>query len=153
MEVQIIDFPETKIAVLEHHGDPGLEYQSIQKLIEWRIQNRLSPEKHRSYGIHYNDPCKIKPEEYRVDLCVSVDSEILPNPQGVINKIIPAGRCAVARHLGSRENVTVAVYLYEEWFPSSDETLREFPLFFHYVNVGPQIQEQEMITDVYLPLL
>lgn len=153
MEVRIIDFPETKVAVLEHHGDPALEYQSIQKLIDWRIENRLSAEKHRSYGIHYNDPRKVQVEEYRVDLCVSVNNEILPNPQGVINKTIPAGRCAVARHFGSRENISVAASLYEDWFPSSGETLREFPLFFHYVNVGPQIQQQEMLTDVYLPLL
>ncbi|MEE9337858.1 MAG: GyrI-like domain-containing protein [Methylococcaceae bacterium] len=66
MDVRIIDFPETKIAVLEHHGQPALEYQSIQKLIEWRIQNRLFPEKHRSYGLHYNDLRKIQPEEYHV---------------------------------------------------------------------------------------
>jgi AraC family transcriptional regulator len=57
------------------------------------------------------------------------------------------------RHLGSRENVSAAVYLYEVWLPNSGETLRDFPIFFHYVNVGPQIQEREMITDVYLPLL
>jgi AraC family transcriptional regulator len=32
------------------------------------------------------------------------------------------------------------------------EQLRDFPLFFHYVNVGAEIPEHEMITDVYLPL-
>ena len=37
--------------------------------------------------------------------------------------------------------------------------LRENPVdvrivdfFFHYVNVGPNLQEDELITDVYLPL-
>lgn len=111
------------------------------------------PDKHRSYGIHYNNPATTSPEEYRVDLCVSVEHGIAPNSQGVINKLIPAGRCAVARHLGSRENVTVAAYLYEVWLPNSDEELRAYPVFFHYVNVGPDIQEREMITDVYLPLV
>ncbi|MEE9337859.1 MAG: GyrI-like domain-containing protein [Methylococcaceae bacterium] len=66
---------------------------------------------------------------------------------------MPAGRCAVARHLGSRENVDTAVYLYEVWFLSSGETLRDVPMFFHYVNVGAQIQERDMITDVYLPVI
>ncbi|MFT7549609.1 MAG: AraC family transcriptional regulator [Candidatus Azotimanducaceae bacterium] len=56
-------------------------------------------------------------------------------------------------HLGSRENVTAARYLYEEWLASSGEQLADFPVFFHYVNVGPNVQEAEMITDVYLPLL
>lgn len=152
MDVQIVDFPETKIAVLEHLGPPALEYESVRKLIAWRLENRLLPDRHRSYGIHYNDPRTTAPQAYRVDLCIAVEHEVPPNPQGVINKVIPAGRCAVARHLGSRENVAAAAYLYEVWLPHSGEALREFPIFFHYVNVGPDVQAHEMITDVYLPL-
>ena len=70
----------------------------------------------------------------------------------MVSKIIPGGRCALARHLGSREHVTAAEYLYRVWLPASGEALRDFPIFFHYVNVGPDVQEHEMITDVYLPL-
>jgi DNA gyrase inhibitor GyrI len=46
-----------------------------------------------------------------------------------------------------------AEYLYEKWLPVSSEKLRAFPIFFHYVNVGPNVQADEMITDVYLPLV
>ncbi|MGA2215728.1 MAG: GyrI-like domain-containing protein [Bryobacteraceae bacterium] len=152
MNVQIVHFPETKVAVLEHRGPPDLEYETVRKLIEWRRANGLHPERHRSYGIHYNDPRKTPPEEYRVDFCVSVDHDVPSNPEGVLNKTIPAGRCALVRHFGSRENVSAAEYLYEVWFPASGEMLRDFPIFFHYVNVGPNVQENEMITDVYLPL-
>lgn len=153
MDVQIVNFPETKVAVLEHSGSPALEQESVRKLIAWRLEHRLPPDRHRNYGVHYNDPRTTPPAEYRVDFCISVEHDVSPNPQGVVNKFIPAGRCAVVRHFGSRENVSAAVYLYEVWLPNSGETLRNFPIFFHYVNVGPQIQEREMITDVYLPLL
>lgn len=153
MDVQIVDFPETRVAVLEYRGSPALEHETVRKLIAWRLENRLPPDKHRSYGVHYNDPRTTPPAEYRVDLCVSVEHNVPPNPQGVVNKIIPAGRCAVVRHLGSRENVSAAAYLYEVWLPGSGESLRDFPIFFHYVKVGPQVKEHEMITDVYLPLL
>jgi len=152
MEVKIVKFPETKVAVLEHHGSPALEHESVKTLISWRIENMLPLDKHKSYGVHYNDPRTTPPEEYRVDLCISVEREIPPNPQGVVNKVIPPGRCAVVRHIGSRENVVAAKYLYESWLPESGESLRGFPIFFHYVNIGPNIKEQEMITDVYLPL-
>lgn len=63
------------------------------------------------------------------------------------------GRCAVARYIGSRDEVRAAAYLYETWLPSSGETLRECPVIFHYVNVGPNVPEHEMITDVYLPIV
>jgi AraC family transcriptional regulator len=152
MEVRIVEFPETKVAVIEHLGSPALEHESVRKLVAWRIENRMTPDRHRTYGVHYNNPHTTPPEQYRVDLCIAVESPVLPNAQGVINKIIPGGRCAVARHVGPRDNITTAVRLYEEWLPTSGETLRDFPIFFHYVNVGPNVREQDMITDVFLPL-
>ena len=81
-----------------------------------------------------------------------MEREVPPNPQGVVNKAIPGGRCAVVRHVGPRDNVSAATWLYETWLPRSGEALRDFPIFFHYVNVGPTVQPHEMITDVYLPL-
>jgi AraC family transcriptional regulator len=152
MDVRICEFPETRVAAIEHRGPPHLEHETARKLVEWRIANHLAPERHRSFGVHYTDPRITPPEEHRVDFCVAFEPEVTPNPQGIVSKIIPGGRCAVARHSGSRENVAAAAYLYEVWFPASGEALRDFPIFFHYVNVGPQVQEQDMITDVYLPL-
>lgn len=58
----------------------------------------------------------------------------------------------MARHLGRRELNTTAVWLFEVWLPASGEVLRDSPIFFHYVNVGPNVREHEMITDVYLPV-
>jgi len=75
-----------------------------------------------------------------------------PNPFGIVSKVIPRNRCALARDIGSRYNNKAAVYLYEEWLPQSGEMPGDFPIFFHYVNVGPNLREGEMITDVYLPL-
>lgn len=152
MDIQIVNFTETKVAALEHRGAPHLEYATVRKLVEWRLANRMRPDQHRTYGIHYNDPHTTPAEQYRADFCISVEHDIPSNPQGVVTKIIPGGRCAVARHLGSRENVSVASHLCEVWLPNSREVLRDFPIYFHYVNVGPDVQDHEMITDVYLPL-
>jgi AraC family transcriptional regulator len=152
MDVRIVEFPETRVAALEHRGAPHLEYETARKFIEWRIANRLSPDHHRTYGIHYTDPRTTPPEDHRMDICVSVDRPVPPNPQGVINKVIPGGRCAVVRHVGPREFIRAAALLVDEWLPTSGEARRDDPIFFHYVNVGPDVREHEMITDVYLPL-
>ncbi len=152
MEVSIVQFPETPVAVVEHRGSPALEHESVLKMIAWRKENRLPPEHHRSYGIHYNNPQEVNQSDYRVDLGTNYEGEVSENSYGVVAKLIPACRCALARHLGSRANVTAAAYLYECWLPNSGETLGEFPIFFHYVNVGPEVKEADMITDVYLPL-
>ena len=152
MDVRIVDFPATRVAALEHRGPPDQEHETVRRFVAWRIANRLSPDRHRSYGLHYADPRTTAPSDYRMDVCVSVDSPVAANVDGVIDKVIPAGRCAVARHLGSRDDVRAAAYLTETWLPASGETLRDFPLIFHYVNVGPLIAEHDMITDVYLPI-
>lgn len=150
--VEIVDFPETLIAALEHHGPEQLTYNTTLTFIEWRQANGMRPGIGNTYGIHYNDPDTTAPEDYRLDIALSVAAPVTPNPQGVVNKVIPGGRCARVRHVGSRHDVAPARWLYSEWLPASGEELRDFPIFFHYVNVGPQIPPEEMITDVYLPL-
>ena len=152
MKVELIDFPQTLVPALEHHGPESQTYNTSMKFIEWRKENGIGPDKGNTYGIHYTDPKNTFPEDFRLDICVSVEGEIEENPQGVINKVIPASRCAVARHLGSRDHITAAEYLVYDWLPASGEEMGSFPIFFHYVNVGPDVLEHEMITEVYLPL-
>jgi AraC family transcriptional regulator len=152
MQVEIVDFPETLVAALEHRGPEHLTYDTTRKFVAWRQANGLLPGTGSTYGVHYTDPATTPGDEYRLDLCVSVSEPVLPNPQGVVTKTIPAGRCARVRHLGSRHDVLPAEWLYRQWLPRSGEQLRDYPMFFHYVNVGPEVKEQEMITDVYMPL-
>lgn len=153
MDVHFVDFPETRVAMITHRGPPEQEHETARRLIAWRIEHQLrDPPRHRSYGVHYTDPRTTPPAEHRVDFCLSTDDPVEPNPFGIVAGVIPACRCAVVRHLGSRRWITPAAWLVEEWLPGSGECLGEFPIFFHYVNVGPDVREDEMITDVYLPL-
>jgi AraC family transcriptional regulator len=151
MHVEIIEFPETPVAAIEHSGSTADIYESTRKLVEWRIHNRVSPESSRTYGVHYDMRTHAE-SGYRLDMCVSFDREVKPNPQGVVAKMIPGGRCARVRYKGSREYIPVVQPLFNEWLPNSGEQLRDFPIFFHYVNVGRDIPEHELITDIYLPL-
>ena len=79
MQVEIVQFPRTPIAALPYRGPADGENAAARTFVAWRIQNHLAPDKHRTYGIHYDftDP---------------------------------------------------------------------------HLNVGPNVQTHEMITDVYLPL-
>jgi AraC family transcriptional regulator len=154
MEVNIIDVEETKVAVLEHRGAPALINDSVGVFIDWRKTSGLSPVKaSKSFGIAYDNPDTTEPEQFRFDICGSVSEPVPDNPQGVINKIIPGGRCAVIRHHGSHDRIgSCAYYLYRDWLPESGEELRDFPLYFQYLNLMPDTPEHELVTDVYLPL-
>jgi len=154
MKVEIVEFEETKVAVLEHRNAPELLNESVSDFIEWRKQSKLSPVTgSKSYGIAYDDPKTTEASKFRFDLCGSINVDVPSNPQGVITKIIPGGRCAVLRHLGAHEEMDQKVhYLYGEWLPASGELLRDFPCYFHYINLFPDVTEHELLTDIYLPL-
>ncbi len=154
MKVTIVEFEETRVAALEHRGPPEQVNDSARIFIEWRKASRLSPkESCKTFGIAYDNPDTTEPQDFRFDICGEVNAAVPGNPQGVVNKIIPGGRCAVARHLGSHDRIgESAYYLYREWLPGSGEELRDFPLFFHYLNLMPETSEHELMTDLYLPL-
>jgi len=153
MRVQIVTFPETRVAAITHIGPPSREHDTVRTLVRWKLENRLlDPARYRSYGLHYTDPRTVDPGEHRVEFCLSIDAEVAANDYGIYAKTLASARCALARDVGSRSNNRAARYLVEQWLPSSGETMAAAPVIFHYVNVGPDVKESEAITDVYLPL-
>lgn len=154
MQVSVVNFKETHIAVLAHRGDPSLLNDSVQQFITWRKQTGLSPiDKSMSLGLVYDDPKNTQPEAFRYDICGSVLAKVPSNTFNIINKSIPAGRCAVIRHIGSHDLMQSKIYdLYGKWLPQSQEALRDFPLFFHFLNLLPDVAENELMTDIYLPI-
>ncbi len=153
VKVKLITFKDTKVAVLEHCGDPNLIGHSIRKFIEWRKQNHLSPKVSATFNILYDNPAETSPDDYRLDICASTQRDVTENSFGVVGKTIPGGRCAVLRHIGSDDNLGESIrYLYSEWLPLSKEELRDFPLYLQRVSFFPDVPEHEAITDVFLPL-
>jgi AraC family transcriptional regulator len=154
MDVKIVDLAEIKVAALEHRGPLELVNDTARKFIEWRKESRLSPkDSSRTFGIAYDNPDTTEPQAFRFDICGEVSADVPANPQRVVTKAIPRGRCAVVRHLGSHDRIgECAYYLYRDWLPGSGEELRDFPLFFHYLNLITETPEPELVTDIYLPL-
>jgi len=161
INVEIVDFPLINIAAYEHRNAPYLLGDSIQKFITWRKQHKLSPKVSRTFNMVYDDPIKTKPEDYRFDLCAQLPSapsviieESLAAETAMRKLVIPAGKCAKVRHIGSDEKFgEIISYLYGEWLASQEVSLRDFPLFFERVSFYPDVSEHEMITDIYLPLV
>ena len=106
VSVDIVNFVETKIAVFEHRGAPELVNESASKFIAWRKKTGLSPAtKSQTFGLIYEDPKSVPADKFRFDIAGSVLHEVPDNASGIINKTIPAGRCAVIRHLGSHDDL------------------------------------------------
>lgn len=152
-QVHIVSFPETRVAAIEHRDDPELIGNTIRRFITWRKQNKLPPKVSSTFNILYNHPEEVSAKEYRMDICVATDHDRTDPEVGIVDKTIPAGRCAVLRHVGSDEALDKSVrYLYAQWLPGSGEEPRDFPVFFQCIKFYPDVPESEAITDVFLPV-
>jgi AraC family transcriptional regulator len=152
--VRVVSFPATRVATLEHRGSPMRLGDTVRKFIDWRKANALPPRTSATFNIVYDDPDETPPEEFRFSLCVATDKPIVPNETGVTASTIPAGRCALLRHVGSDDQLGRSIkHLYAQWLPGSGETPRDFPLFMQRVASFPDVSDSESVTDIYLPLV
>ena len=72
---------------------------------------------------------------------------------GIITKIIPGGRCATLRHVGSDDTLFQAVnFMYQTWLPQSGAQLRDFPLYLQRVAFAPEVAPDAAVTDIFLPI-
>jgi AraC family transcriptional regulator len=151
--VSIVEVPDTTVALMEHRGDPAKIGDTIRRFIAWRKSARLNPARHATYNIFHTDPLTTPPSESHIDLCAATDLPIAALGEGVDTGLIPAGRCAVLRLVGSGNNLeTGFTYLYREWLPESGEEMRDFPPYCQRVSFFPDVPEHEALTDLFLPL-
>jgi AraC family transcriptional regulator len=151
--VRVVQFPETRLGVLEHRGSSLRLGESIRAFIEWRKTSRLPPHASATFNFVYNDPDETPPEEFRFGLGAATHMPIAPNDAGVTAFTIPAGRCALLRHIGSDDQLGRSItHLYANWLPGSGEELRDFPLFMQRLAFFPDVPDSEAVTDIYLPL-
>lgn len=150
-DIRIVDFPQTRLAVLEHRGDPNRIGDSIRAFIAWRKAHHLHPSRYATFNIFYDDPYQVPPQDYRFDLGVAVDRDM--SGDGIVDKLIPSGRCAVLRHVGSDDHLHASISaLYAQWLPHSGEEPRDFPLFVQRLAFFPDVPEHEAVVDIFLPL-
>ncbi|MEK0159032.1 AraC family transcriptional regulator [Pseudoalteromonas piscicida] len=154
MQVDIVNFEQLQIAYLEHKGAAKLIFESAGKFIAWRQNSGLSPiNTSRTFGMPNGDPETMAEDAFRFKLCGSVNTEVPDNAFGVENGVIPQMRCAKVRHLGSHDNMEQTIrWLYQNWLADSGELPNAHCCFFEYHNFVHQVDECDLITDIYLPL-
>lgn len=152
-QVEMIAFQATPIAVYQHRGNPGLLPQSIRSFIQWRKEHKLSPARYATFNLLDQHPDEVAPEDFRFDLATQVEAGFASAHDHIICTDIPAGLCARLRLRGSDDGLEQAIrFLYADWLPQSGKSLRDFPLFLQRLNFFPDVSENELITDLYLPL-
>ncbi len=151
--VRLIEFPATRLVAMAHQGHPALIGNTVRRFIAWRKRMQLPPHRHATFNLLYRDPAETPAADFRMDIGVAIEVSVEDNGEGLFEIILPAGRCAVLRHIGSDDTLAASVrHLYAAWLPQSGETLRDFPLYCQRVRFFPDVAEHEAVTDIFLPL-
>lgn len=152
-DVSIVEFPETSLLVMTHHGDPALVGVTIRRFIAWRRAHRLPPAEYATFNLFHTDPLTTLPADARMDIGVATDRAIDLAGSDIVPASIPAGRCARLRLVGSSDNLEPAAsWLYGYWLPASGAELRDFPFFCQRISFFPDVAEHEAVTDLFVPL-
>lgn len=153
MTVEIVEFKKTAIAAKEHTGPLEHMHGTLRQFIEWRKASGPSPEVSRTFNIYYDDPALVHASRYRMDVAAELKSVLKPNEHGIVKKVIPDLLCAKLRNHGSWDGLGAAMRdLYARWLPASGYEVGAFPIFVERINLYPAVAEQDLITDIYLPL-
>ena len=104
-------------------------------------------------GICHDDPEVTHKDKIRYDACVSVDEHFEPTSEiGV--QVIPGGDYAVTTHFGPYQKLgETYTKLLGQWLPRSGRELRPAPCFEVYLNDPQSTEPEDLLTDIYAPLL
>ena len=152
-DVTIREVPATRVAIMEHRGDPATLGATLQRFIAWRKAAGLHPRNSPTFNVWRSERRPPSPGDYRIDLCVGTDRAIDEAVEPVKVGEIPGGRCAVLRVVGGTDDLEpAALYLYRDWLPASGEEARDFPIYCQRLRFFPEVPEHEAVAELFLPL-
>ncbi|MEL4073117.1 AraC family transcriptional regulator [Ochrobactrum sp. GPK 3] len=152
-DVTIRKVPSTRIAIMEHRGNPATLGATVKQFIAWRKAANLHPGTNPTFNIWRSERRPASLDDYAVDLCVGIDKPIDARGFEIKAGMIPGGRCAVLRVVGNTDNLEpAALCLYRDWLPASGEETRDFPVYCQRLSFFPEISEHEAVAEVFLPL-
>lgn len=150
-DVEIVDFPQTRLLTLEHSGVPALVGATVQRFIAFRRAHHLHPDRSATFNLFPVDPVTTPAEGFHMLLGVATTRQI--EAEGLGSWTIPAMRAARIVQTGSPDNLGPGFdFLYGQWLPASGEEMRDHPPFVRRVSFYPDVPLHEAVTELYLPL-
>jgi AraC family transcriptional regulator len=151
MDVQIEKHEAQRVAAVRHVGPYSQISQAFARLGQLAGALLGSPGA-RMVGIYHDDPESVPPAELRADAGVVVAAGV-PLPDGLVEVWLPAGRYAHAVHRGSYEKLGDAwARFMGQWLPAAGERLGAGPSYEVYPNTPMTAKEEDLRTEMYLPL-
>ncbi|MDH4202570.1 MAG: AraC family transcriptional regulator [Phycisphaerae bacterium] len=152
MDVQIKEIPPRRMIFVRHIGPYHECGKAWEKLCLWAGPKGLLRPGVEFIGRCHDDPDITPAEKIRYDACITVDSDI--ETEGEIGiQTVGGGLYAMTTHYGSyaKLNETYAKSC-GQWAPANHYEIRSLPSLEIYLNSPEDTPEDELLTDVYIPI-
>jgi AraC family transcriptional regulator len=105
------------------------------------------------YGVPHDDPRFTKAEECSFDCALAVGAEAKPQG-GLVELIVGGGPCVRLRHLGDYDRLHDTIDLaYAAAISMFEREVRNAPLFIHYLDDPEEVAEDDLRSDIFLPVV
>lgn len=143
-----------QVAYIQLFGDYiTLDYcGAYEKLWDYIRRNDLFSDKTEYICVNYDDPQIVESDKLRTDCCLTIHKTAKPeNEIGV--KTINGGKYLVFIYKGAYENLSV-VYdtIFAKYIPESGYVLRNSFSFEKYLNDSKLVPQDELLTELYIPV-
>ncbi|MBO9621953.1 MAG: GyrI-like domain-containing protein [Sphingomonas sp.] len=152
LSVEVVSVEPFRLLAIRNVGDYAELNAGYTRLFDLVLQ-QMPPEALRGiYGVPYDDPRFIPPEDCRFD-CALATGEA-GAPVGALSELrLGGGHHARLRHLGSYDALPESIdLLYAAAIVELDQPLGSAPAFVHYLDDPEEVAEAELRSEIYLPL-
>jgi AraC family transcriptional regulator len=151
-EGEVVERPERRVIGVAHRGPYDAIGPAFERLAAVAGERGLWSEAVEFLGVYFDDPRSVAAAELRSLAGIAVRDD-LALPEGLEEVRLPAGRHAVLHHRGSYAGLAAAwAYLGGEWLPASGLAGREAPACEIYLNTPGEVPENELRTDICMPV-
>ena len=152
MNVEIEQLPERRVATVHHVGPYSRISEAFGRLGEVVGRAGLFQSRPEMLAIYHDDP-ETTPESELSSEAGVVIGDSVKLPEGLAEERLPAGRYARTMHVGPYEELGDAwARFMGQWLPGSGERMRAGNTFEIYLNTPQDVPQQELRTELYIPL-
>lgn len=140
------------VAAVRHIGSYRECAVAFTTLCNWAREQGLYGTYRQVFGISHDDPRTTPTEKLRYDACMEIPEDFIVT--GKAQKYtIHGGRYAYCVHKGSYSKIPETfVAMLGGWFPDSGEELTNNPPLEVYLNCPSITPENELLTELRIPL-
>lgn len=140
------------IRTIDEYGTPNSYSDAWKQLYMFAILNKAFNESSESLGISFDDPSITSSDRCRFYACVSTEEKI--KPKGKFgSRTIDGGLYAIFTHKGAYKKLhDLYKNIWFNWLPRSNYNLRKGVFFEKYVNNPNTVDEEDILTEIYIPI-